>query len=51
VESSSETVTNKIVPMNNDSLYEIDDYLADLLTQPNLTKENDEFLQGKIEEP
>jgi hypothetical protein len=34
VESSSETVTNKIVPMNNDSLYEIDDYLADLLTQP-----------------
>jgi hypothetical protein len=34
VESSSETVTNKIVPINNDNLYEIDDYLADLLTQP-----------------
>jgi len=34
VESSSETVTNKSVPINNDSLYEIDDYLADLLTQP-----------------
>ena len=31
VESSSETVTNKIVLINNDSLY---DDLADLLTQP-----------------
>jgi len=27
-------LTNKIVPINNDSLYEIDDDLADLLTQP-----------------
>ena len=33
-ESSSETVVNNIVPINNDSLYEIDDDLVDLLTQP-----------------
>ena len=34
MESSSETVANKIVQINNDSLYEIDDDLAGLLIQP-----------------